>query len=296
MIYFNLAPFRYNEILSIKNSPIEKIDVIEFKNSVGDYFEVHGWLKSKYKYDSTEKSDLYGSCDATGSDKHLQIATWKCISELIERWAFHELLKRETTEYGMGLDKTSTGFAALSCWPRSAVRAVAYGEAIERWAISNWWREKIAAYEEVKPVEDGRTGVVAIDVDRSVGRVVIVYKQAEGANGKFYCYGFAHGKNLKSAIGKASVEMLRNERVLQGDCGQEISSINDKRLMYFATEEGFLHFKSKTKPAATRSGIVPPDLIVDCEIPGDWSRYATVWRCLLPDTVYNWADPKHFMF
>lgn len=138
MIYFNLATFRYSEIISNKNSSVEKIDVIEFKDAEGGWFEVHGWLESEFKFDSTEKSDLYGTCEATGSDRHLHIATWKCISELLERWAYHELLKVGTTKYGMGLDKTTTGFAALPCWPKSAVRSVAYGEDIERWAISNW--------------------------------------------------------------------------------------------------------------------------------------------------------------
>lgn len=146
------------------------------------------------------------------------------------------------------------------------------------------------------PVENGQDGIVAIDVDKNVGQVVIVYKQSEGPNGKFFCYRFAHGKNFKSATAKASVEMLRIERVLQSGSNQAVSSINDIRLKYFSTEEGFLHFKSKINPAPRRSGVVPPAPIVNCEIPGNWSRYATIWRCLLPDTVYNWADPKHFMF
>lgn len=296
MIYFNLAPLRYYDILNDKISPIEKIDVIEFNDSSGKWFEVHGWLKSECKIESTEKSVLYGTCDATGSDRYLHIATWKCISELLERWAFHALIKAKSTEYGMLLDKTSTGFAALPCWPRSVVRSLAYGEALERWAISNWWRDKINAYDEIQTVEGGPSGVVVVGLQKRIGSVVIVYKQSEGPNGKFYCYGFAHGSNQKAAIAKASVEMCRNERVLQAATTPEVSSISDKRLTYFSTEEGFLHFKSKLMPASQVSNVVPPGLIVDCAIPGEWSRYATVWRCLLPDTDYNWTDPNHFMF
>jgi len=296
MIYLNLAPFKYNDILKAHNSPIEKINVIEIKNSDGSkYFEAHGWLKAKIKYKDTEKSNLYGSCDATGTDKYLQIAIWKCISELIERWAFNQLLTTNSLEYGIDIDATSTGFAALPCWPNKSVRKIAYGEALERWAISNWWRNNLMAYRENDLSLKNDFTILTINIPKKVGYVVITYKKSNLNKRSFYCYGFAYGKDIKNASFKASIEMYRNEKVLAAHNGSELISINDKRLIYFSTEAGFENFNSKIQ-SKIDSYIKPPPPIVDCEVIGDWSRFATVWRCLLPDTIYNWSDEKHFMF
>lgn len=296
MIYLNLAPFKYNDILKAHNSPIEKINVIEIKNSDGSkYFEAHGWLKAKIKYKDTEKSNLYGSCDATGTDKYLQIAIWKCISELIERWAFNQLLITNSLEYGIDIDATSTGFAALPCWPNKSVRKIAYGEALERWAISNWWRNNLIACKDNNISLTNDIGLVKINIPKNVGYVVITYKKSNMKESSFYCYGFAYGEDIKKATLKASIEMHRNEKVLAAYNSSQLTSINDKRLVYFSTDEGFQHFISKVQQNIV-SYVSPPDPIVDCEVIGDWSQFATVWRCLLPETTYNWSDEKHFMF
>ncbi len=296
MIYLNLAPFKYKAILNYPQSPIQKIDITQTTNSYGSkYYEVYGWMKSEFKFLGIETSNLYGSCEATGTDKYFQIAFWKCISELVERWAFHNLLKNNSVAFGMDIDATSTGFAALPCWPKSAAREIAYCEAIERWAISMWWRGQLSAFLEVSPKLDGDIGVAKISISENIGNVVIVFKKNVSDDKIFYIYGFAYGKTLRGAISKASVELFRNEKVLLQNNAAEAKSVSDIRLKYFSTEEGFLHFFSKVGSIGRIFNSIP-NLIVDSEVPGEWSQFATVWRCLLPDTNYNWNDLKHFMF
>ncbi len=296
MIYLNLAPFKYKAILNYSKNPIQKIDVTQITNPYGSrYFEVYGWLKNEHKFIGIETSSFYGSCEATGSDKYFQIALWKCISELVERWAFHYLLKNNDFGFGMDIDATSTGFAALPCWPKSAARKISYGEAIERWAISMWWRGHLTAFLEVRPKLYGDIGVVRINISENIGKVAIVFKKNISDHKVFYVYGFAFGKTLEGAVSKASVELFRNENILLQNSDAEAKSVSDKRLKYFSTEEGFLHFFSKVGPTGRTFNSIP-NPIVDSEVPGDWSQFATVWRCLLPDTNYNWDDLKHFMF
>ncbi len=247
MIYLNLAPFKYNKLINQPNSPIQKLDILELKDINGNpFFEVHGYLRPELKLGLTEKSKIYGDCDATGSDKYLHIATWKCISELLERWA-----------------------------------------------ISNWWREKISCTI-LRPHGDKSFGIIKLDIDPKHGHVVITYNEAKNKNNNFFYYGFSHGQDEEKAINKATVEMLRNKRAINLHKQVSLDGINDKRLIYFSSKLGFEHFSSKTR--AQVESIELPPLIVDSEIVGEWSKFATTWRCLFPDTEYNWNDPTHFMF
>ncbi len=299
IIFFNLSPFKFSNILDNSKSPIKEIELLKFSHSSKQcYFEAHAWLKDHLKFENVESSNLYGSCDASGTDKYSNIAIWKCISESMERWAFYSLLRSNSKNFGMEYDKTTTGFSAFPCWPKSYVRSISYGEAIERWAISSWWREKISGQIFTDHINDDH-GYALIDIGTIKGFVIISFKASKLKlqSDIFYSYGFAYGTTKEQALQKAQIEMLRNERVLSVNNDVEPKTICDQRLKYFSTQEGFEHFKFKfVKDFFRVNSFKSPQLIVDEEIPGPWSDFVTVWRCLLEDTDYCWNDPKHFMF
>lgn len=290
MIFLNLAALNYSKLLKDSKSPLDFFNVYEVKEENFFYFEVHSFLKENCKSKKVEVSDLYGDADATGTHNLKHIAMWKSFSELIERWCFHFLIEENSARYGMSIDKTTTGFSALPCWPKSTVRRFSYSEAAERWIISNWWLEKI------KPTfVNFNKQYIVFELADVKGFTVIVYDKVILAGKEHYCYGFAHGFRKTDAFEKASVEMNRNKRVIKNYQNKKITNISDKRLMYFAGEEGHSLFLKRVEKIDFGK-ISLPKLIVDCSIKGPWSEYATVWRCLLADTDYNWKDPTHFMF
>lgn len=291
MKFVNLAAIKYRSILTSADGPIARTRVIDNSLSESSHFEVQIWLKPELKSPTVEASELYGNCDATGTDEFLHIATWKAISEALERWAYHHLLLHERSKYGMNIDRTTTGFAALPAWPKSAVKKIAYGEALERWAISNWWQENLTC--EIQHSTDA-ANVAVIKIPESFGYVVITFKKITIDNVSFYSYGFSYGEKFEHAVNKATVEMNRNSLVLANGLKKVVHGISDRRLQYFASDEGFHHFKSKMSRSGPVSG--PPDLLVNSEVDGPWSKFTTVWRCLLPNTNYNWEDDTHFMF
>lgn len=295
-MFLNLSPFRYNLLLHNKQGPIQKMNIIELQFSEKEkFFEVQCFLKEDLKSNSVETSAIYGKCDSTGTDKYLHYATWKSISELIERWAFHKLLSSNSNIYGMNIDRTSTGFAALPCWPKKYVRTLALGEALERWAITNWWLGNVKCTLLKENFGYSTLKILKIDIPESLGFVTITFGSEFLENKKLNFYGFAYGKNLKLAVKKARVEMMRNRHALMAFQNNLAHCISDQRLLYFSSEEGATHFNSKIKNNIRESAHVP-EPIIDSKIDGEWSQYATVWRCLLPNTKYQWSDTKYFIF
>ena len=301
LISFNLALFRYYGIKSDPRFPLVRIqrNVIN-SPSLGRIYEFNGWLDPKVKCGNVEISGIYGHSDASGTAHKIHEAYFKCISELIERWAFHDLLNYSPDSYGLRIDSTTTGFAALPVWPKRNVRKIAFGEAIERWALSNWWMGNIKSSIIENYSENGNIGVISLNLVGVEGKVTICFKtvgQLNGLNhGKRFAYGFAFGRDLKQARYKALIEMDRNERLILARKNEEAVSISDRRLMFFSTEKGFLTFMRQVDAMKTGACLKVPEPIFDQEIEGEWSRFATVWRCILPGTEYSWHDEKHFMF
>ncbi len=296
MIFFNLGAYSYKDFATNKDTPLKKSELIKIENGNSVYYQQNCWLIDSLKYQDTEKTFLYSDCDATGSDTYAHIAVWKSYSELLERWAYHDLMNRGSKEFGLIFDRTTTGFAALPCWPKYAARNHALSEAIERWSISNWWRGNLSAsFFEYKNTSNVKA--LSIDIGNKFGYVVIVFNYFNYQNENKYFYGFAHSFTREKAYLKSLVEMERNKLVIQNFLVSNFSlkSISDRRLNYFSTELGHAKFLKKIN-SNPKSYISLPKLLIDSQIPGPWDKYATVWRCLYPDTIYDWSDETHFMF
>lgn len=298
MLFLNLAPFLFRDITK-GHGPIDKLDLFEFVDSRGRIqFEAHAYLKPVLRNDQIGSSQIYGSCDGTGTGSSKIEAVRKSISEALERWAFYTLVSQDSKKFGLDIDDTSTGFAALPCWPKRAVRAIAFAEALERWAISNWWNGNL-------PVKElaTSTGFQSWEVQTPFDKIKVIILSKEikdHTETPFYVYGFAASSSIEKSTNKALIEMDRNFGALtrtfkSGVDIKGIHDISDRRLIYFSSLEGRLSFERRVsqKVVLTTS---KPDLIVDSEITGPWSQFATVWRCLFENTDTNLTDLDFFLF
>lgn len=298
MPFLNLAPFLFRDIAK-GNGPIDKLDLFEFVDSRGrTQFEAHAYLKPGLRNTQIASSQIYGSCDGTGTGSSKIEAVRKSISEAMERWAFYTLVSQDSNQFGLDIDDTSTGFAALPCWPKKAARTPALREAVERWAITNWWNGNLQA-REFTTHSNFEGWEIQIPFDKI--KVTILSKAVKGdAEALFYVYGFASSSSIEKSTSKALIEMDRNYGALMKayKSGLDIKSvqdISDKRLIYFSSQEGRLSFENKISHKSTLIN-THPKLVVDSEIPGPWSQYATVWRCLLENTDTNLQDVDFFLF
>ncbi|MBL9210815.1 MAG: hypothetical protein JNL92_10140, partial [Opitutaceae bacterium] len=104
------------------------------------------------------------------------------------------------------------------------------------------------------------------------------------------------------ACERAVMELARHESILRRWWLQRLageaaapSNVFERRCLFFATEEGHALFRARATSASAR-GAPRPEVICDREVPGPWSRYATVWRFALrpPTDGYLRGDESYF--
>ena len=83
------------------------------------------------------------------------------------------------------------------------------------------------------------------------------------------------------------LEMARCDMVLRSwwlarlaGTPKQPGNIFEKRIVYFSTPEGHEAFQRRVETPVSKKAPTP-DVICDCELPGPWSEYATVWRFAL---------------
>lgn len=285
----NLAPWKYRAILSGSDeSPLKRLSKSELiSQDAQSKFEVYAYLKDELVTNRC-RHELYGSADGTGSDSLLSVATYKAISESLERWAFYDAVRRGIgAEHGFDIDPTSSGMAAYPGLFKKDAREKAFLEAVERWALKHWW-EGVLCHEVIEHKSDL---IINILIPWSRIWVVILVRNSD----KFSNYGFAAGYSINETYQKALVELERNARVLtkfyrklQTETSgpnfstTEIKNVFEKRLVFFSTEAGREHFLKRVSTDVKKLSFqsVPPKCIVDNEIVGPWTRYAFIWRVL----------------
>jgi hypothetical protein len=71
----------------------------------------------------------------------------------------------------------------------------------------------------------------------------------------------------------------------------------ESRALYFASAEGFADFWERVEASKKAVSARTPVKVFDGEIPGPWSRYATVWRVVFkPETRRFLEDGKSYCF
>lgn len=290
----NLAPWYYRKLLLL-NSIIEKPNYYQVTLlNHSTQFEAVISLNNKLRPDWVSSSQIYKNCDGSGTDQYKNIAVYKAISEALERLAFYELVEIAEKEYLFDLNPTTTGMAAFPYLNCSLARRNAQNEGIERWAIHEFNRchlpiinhhNKITGlnhYEIVTPFNLTKVSLLS-------------YKSND-----FYVYGFAGGRDLSHSFERALIELDRNIRVLKKFYSQKQlppNNINDKRILFFSTKEGFEYFNEKIKSSSNNIKNNNPKIICDKELKGYWSSYTKVWRYLLENSYCgDLTDERFFMF
>lgn len=299
----NLAPLFYRNILEQDGGPINEIivskaEITQSRNG----FEAACFLSKSLTIDfSNEKNYIYGNPDGSGSDIYKSQAIYKSISEALERWAFFSVVNSKTADqFGFDLDSSTNGMAAYPCVFTNKVKKIAFLEALERWALIEWWAGNLATQWGTEK------NISYIKIMFNTNVVVICWCDISNKNNK-KAYGFAADVNFNSAFAKAQIELFRNifvlEKFFKDNNDIQINGMDlgiyEKRLLWFASFEGFSLFKSKVDFSnKLKSNLINPKLIVNKEIVGPWTKYARVWRCLFESTAsYNRSNKvDQFLF
>jgi hypothetical protein len=286
----NLAPWRYRHAHVRHQGPIVDLVTRPIRNLSGAHeYEACATLSPDIlKRQGTDL--IYGNVDGTGTATLKSHACHKAISEALEKWACYSVRKSpEASKYGFTIDPNTSGMAAYPGFTSRQARYSALLEAVERWTIASWWERRIAHKELYCKYE----GVRQFRLQPHFGAIETVLLAGHSNRFKMACYAFASADSIELAVERAAVELERNQRVLDffieakgkpvADVSSEIGKLNkvtEQRLLYFSTDAGVSMFLER----AESNDVVPifesPRLIVDSEVPGPWSKYATVWRCL----------------
>jgi hypothetical protein len=275
-----LAALRYRNILAVHGGPIDRIEAGEFP--------VRGrrvvLANARLTPGLVRKGPLalFSDADGTGTHRVASVARHKAVSEALERWAFHSVVRSErAAEFGFDVDPSTTGMSAFPGLLRRQARRSAVLEAVERFSLIAWWEGRV----EGRQFETDWPGVSAVAIDGPFGGMtVVVYARTEWGG---YIYGHAAEESFGAACDRAVAELARHEWVLRSSwlaiaAGKKVAPTNifERRCIFFASDEGHERFRERLE---SRPSGPPPraEVICDCDIPGPWDRYATVWRFAL---------------
>jgi len=225
---------------------------------------------------------IYSDADGSGTHPRASVARHMAVSEALERWAFHSVVRSpQAAEFGFDVDPSSNGMSAFPGLVRSNARRKAMLESVERYSLIAWWEGRAAG----RPFETDWPGVSAVAIDGPFGGVtVIVYARTEFGG---YAYGHAAEESFGAACERAVVELARHEWVLRSSWLSVLSGemrrprdLFERRCLYFASEAGHEAFQRRLRTAPA-SAMARPEVICDRDIPGPWAEYATVWRFAL---------------
>ena len=291
---FSLAAINYRDIFASDGGPIERIssgsiDVLGKRAHQANAYLAPGLIRGK------PTLSVYGNADGTGASDSAQVARHMAISEALERWAFYDLSQSASApQYGFDVDNSTNGMAAFPGFFKGQARKRAYYEALERWALVSWWSGHMRA----AVVGDALLGVTALRLEHSAkfGEVAILFRRSAAGH---VSYGYSAGSSFKSAATRAAIELARNEFVVGyyklRSAVREVPNCFERRCLYFAGEEGhgeFLRRVFDRKPQRDSTWKV----CFDGELPGAWSRYATVWRVVPEMPSRDYLDPKNAFF
>lgn len=264
-----------------EGGPVERLTFSEIEVVGAKRFQSNAFLRPEliaWKSGGMVFSDASGTGVATTP----MVARFKAISEAIERWAHMSVVTSSTPErFGIAVDPSSNGMAAFpGLWRRQA-RVAAVMEAAERFNLLSWWEGRLIAKVAETPWRDIRAVVL---VSEAPGVTVILFRRANFGR---YAYGHAAGIDFKSACKHAVAELERHDLVVQrfwqsrkkdDPSAFPVSAhSSERRSLFFATAEGHELFLQRLRSVPSKQFLVPKP-IFDGPVPGEWNKYADVWR------------------
>ena len=294
----NLAPWKYRNILSSDGGPVRKIEIQRLSSPIlQTVYEAYAELDPSVLTSAPVKDlKVYGSADGNGTSVYLNQARYKSISEALERWAFYEVaVSQRTDQFGFAVDRSTSGMSAFPGLTHRNASDNAFYEAVERWSLGAWWEGKLRSSRLANPAISSDGSFTPQGVEIQVGHLLSGTRAARGrtvsavilwsgisGHGRV-CYAFSCASTLSKAIQRASIELDRNRRVLSElPLSSEVSETGEKRLLFFSTPEGHERFMNQVERSLSETPVISeaPRLITDAPIPGPWTRYCQVWRCL----------------
>lgn len=291
-----LAAFRYRNVLAQYGGPIGSLEVA---STCAGQFQANAWLADN-RGSRPKARALYGACHGTGTHASALVARFIAISEALERWAHYAIESGQARSTGgFEIDPSSNGMAAYPGFTHRPARRCALLEAIERASLFDWWEGRAPG----RRVESESAGVGAVRLDNPfrVGVTAITFR--EFAPG-WFSYGHAAAMEWRDACDRARIEMDRGAMVLERyrvlrAAGKAIEPVDlfERRCVFFASTRGHELFLERLHTAPTafcRSWRIA----FDREIKGPWSRYATVWRVVIPPATSDYlaADERYFFW
>ncbi|HEX9785990.1 MAG TPA: hypothetical protein VGA56_25095 [Opitutaceae bacterium] len=292
----NLAPFKYRRVLCEDGGPISALECGGTTVMGRRMFQANAYLSDDLRMHPRENV-VYGNPDGTGTADYPSVARHKAISEALERWAYDAIMHgSDGDRYGFDVDPTSNGMAAFPGVFSRQARELARAEAAERFAVIGWWSGALDAKSEgqVCPGVD----VYRLENPFTLHEIVLLHALADT---DVHAYAHASGETFMEACMRAGVELSRSQFVLRrffrrGRVGASpvATGLFERRCVHFATAEGYASFVVRISRSKWRS--VEPEVVFDGEIPGPWSRYATVWRVVLRPASKGFFDNRENFF
>jgi len=282
---FSLAAINYRDVFTSDGGPIERvssgsIDVLGKQAHQANAYLAAGLIRSK------PALSVYGNADGTGASNSAQVARHMAISEALERWAFYDLSAGdESSKYGFDVDNSTNGMAAFPGLFKFQARKRAHLEALERWALVSWWSGLMHA---------SMLGVTALRLEHGAkfGEVAILFRRSAAGH---VSYGYSAGSTFRTAAARAAVELARNEFVVGyyklRSAVRDVPNCFERRCLYFAGEEGHAEFLRRVFDRKPHRG-AEWSVLFDGELPGPWTKYATVWRVVPTMPSRDYLDPK----
>jgi hypothetical protein len=260
-------------------------------------------LKPEHRNVAADSSfKLYSTYDGTGTADSESEACNKAISEALERWAFYSLSENASKTLAPGgilVCPTTEGFAAFPGLFSSSARKNAFNEAVERWALKQWWGGRLPS----KVIEISTRSIDGFEIFTPFTSCKIVVLFAKIPETELVAYGFAASNSILRAIERAKTELFRNFFVLGKDAepgsinNQTVENIYEKRALFFSTPRGHEIFRKKIfQSLKIPESNTLPKTLVDEAIPGPWSRYASVWRVLFETEFEEWRFGDDFFY
>lgn len=303
----SLAPFKYRSILG--TGPLSRLE--SGPSCLWDgttCFDAVAALKAEHRATGLPRTLLYSQAEGGGTHRSEVIARHIAVSEALERWAFYTCSAAPSHHNGrFEIDDSTTGMAAFPGLTTSPARQQATREAVERWALLEWWRGTLPAIQ--FKAKDERISGLEILTPFRPWHVVVLWADGD-AQAEGRVYGFSAARDRLTASNKALIELTRNSRALAayreiaantGGSVIDLAHPYERRLAFFSSRSGVSIFQDRVATSGRRDFPLPslPERIVDEEIPGPWSSYATVWRVLFrhasgPENEYDRPDVFYF--
>lgn len=293
----SLAAFRYRNVLAVNGGPIARIETGVCTVRGRQMIQANATLTTGLV--QKKPQTIYSNADGTGSHAVAGIARHMAISEALERWAYYSTVRSSRAgEFGFEADPSSNGMSAFPGMFRRDARRKAVLEAVERYCLISWWEGLAEGHE----VATDWPGVSAVAINGPFGGVsVVAYARTQWGG---YVYGYGAEESVGAACERAVVELARHDMVLRAwwlsfVAGDKTlpTGLFERRCLFFASEEGYQIFRERLARPAQRA-LARPEVVCDCEIPGPWSEYATVWRFALqpPSREFLQPDERYFFW